>query len=196
VREANNSSPKDRRPPSVRRCPDDEFEAILRVVNEAAAAYAGVIPKDRWHVPYMPRRELEDEIAAGVVFRGIEADGALAAVMGSQDVLDVTLIRHAYVRPAFQGRGLGSALVRSLRRRTKRPILVGTWRAATWAIRFYEKHEFRRVPDAWNAQLLGTYWRIPRRQVETSVVLADRRWRRQGSPAVARDREPGAAPRR
>ena len=178
MRETNTLSPGRRRPPSVRRCPDDEFEAILRIVNEAAAAYAGVIPKDCWRVPYMPRHELKGEIAAGVVFRGIEADGALAAVMGNQDVLDVSLIRHAYVLPSVQGRGLGSALLRSLRRRTKRPILVGTWRAATWAIRFYEKHGFRRVPDEQIDRLLSRYWTIPRRQVETSVVLADQRWRR------------------
>jgi len=176
VRAANTFSPKNRRPPSVRRCRVDEFEAILRVVNDAAAAYGGVIAKDFLRVPYMARRELEAEIAAGVVFRGIEADGALVAVMGNQDVVDVSLIRHAYVRPGFQRRGLGSALVRSLRGRTKRPILVGTWRAAAWAIRFYEKHGFRRVPDEWNDRLLRTYWTIPRRQVETSVVLADQRW--------------------
>lgn len=178
MRETNTLSPQKRRSPSVRRCTDDDFEAILRIINEAAAAYAGVIPKDCWHVPYMPRHELGDEIAAGVVFRGVEADGALAAVMGSQDVLDVSLIRHAYVRPAVQSRGLGSALLRSLRRRTKRPVLVGTWRAAAWAIRFYERHGFRRVPDEQIDRLLSTYWAIPRRQVETSVVLADQRWRR------------------
>jgi GNAT superfamily N-acetyltransferase len=178
LRETNTLSPQKRRSPSVRRCTDDDFEAILRIINEAAAAYAGVIPKDCWHVPYMPRHELGDEIAAGVVFRGVEADGALAAVMGSQDVLDVSLIRHAYVRPAVQSRGLGSALLRSLRRRTKRPVLVGTWRAAAWAIRFYERHGFRRVPDEQIDRLLSTYWAIPRRQVETSVVLADQRWRR------------------
>ncbi len=178
MRAADTVSPEHLRPPPVRRCRDDEFEAILRVVNEAAAAYAGVIPKDCWRVPYMAHRELEGEIAADVVFRGIEADGALAAVMGSQDVLDVSLIRHAYVRPGFQRRGLGSALLRSLRRRTKRAHLVGTWRAAAWAIRFYEKHGFRRVPDEWNDRLLRAYWTIPGRQVETSVVLADHRWRR------------------
>jgi GNAT superfamily N-acetyltransferase len=156
----------------IRRCRDDEREAILGIVNAAAEAYRGVIPADRWHEPYMPRAELDAEIAAGVVFWGYEQDGALIGVMGIQPVRDVVLIRHAYVAPTGQGRGVGGALLEHLMAAAAGPVLVGTWAAAEWAIRFYERHGFARVPPSRTAELLRSYWDIPERQIETSVVLA------------------------
>jgi GNAT superfamily N-acetyltransferase len=155
----------------IRRCRDDEREAILGIVNAAAEAYRGVIPADRWHEPYMPRAELDAEIAAGVVFWGYEQDGALIGVMGIQPVRDVVLIRHAYVAPAAQGRGIGGALLRHLLATVSGAVLVGTWAAAEWAIRFYVRHGFALVPRERVPQLLRAYWDIPERQVETSVVL-------------------------
>jgi len=157
----------------IRLCRDNERTAVLAIVNAAAGAYRGVIPPDRWHEPYMPREELDGEIAAGVVFWGHEEGGQLLGVMGLQAVRDVDLIRHAYVRPESQGRGIGSALIRYLRALTTRPMLVGTWAAADWAIRFYERHGFRLVSPARKAELLKAYWSIPDRQIETSVVLAN-----------------------
>jgi GNAT superfamily N-acetyltransferase len=140
------------------------------IVNAAAVAYRGVIPEDRWHEPYMGMAELEGEIAAGVEFWGYEDDGELLGVMGIQPVNDVTLIRHAYVSPAAQGRGIGGALLAALDARGTGQRLVGTWAAASWAIRFYERHGFVAADDP--ATLLRRYWSIPERQIETSVVLA------------------------
>jgi GNAT superfamily N-acetyltransferase len=157
---------------TIRRCRDDERPAMLAIVNAAAEAYRGVIPADRWHEPYMPAAELDGEIAAGVVFWGAEVDGALLGVMGIQAVRDVDLIRHAYVLPATQGRGIGSALIEHLLRTTTRQLLVGTWAAAEWAITFYRRHGFQQVSPATKTRLLQTYWTIPARQIETSVVLA------------------------
>jgi GNAT superfamily N-acetyltransferase len=156
----------------IRPCRDDERPAMLAIVNAAAAAYRGVIPADRWHEPYMPADELDAEIAAGVTFWGYEDDGELVGVMGIQSVDDVDLIRHAYVLPARQGRGAGTALLEQLIRTSERPLLVGTWATADWAIRFYERHGFERVTPEEKTRLLKTYWAIPERQVETSVVLA------------------------
>ena len=164
---------------SVRPCRDDERSAILAIVNAAAEAYRDVIPADRWRVPYMPPGELDAEIAAGVAFWGCEADGELAGIMGIQPVRDVELIRHAYVSPASQGRGVGGALLEQLTRRSTRPMLVGTWAAAEWAIRFYRRHGFEPVSTERKTELLQTYWTIPERQIETSVVLA-----RQGDPRL------------
>jgi GNAT superfamily N-acetyltransferase len=146
---------------------------VLAIVDAAAEAYRGVIPDDRWHEPYMTAQELDDEIAAGVVFWGWEANGALLGVMGSQDVGDVDLIRHAYVLPSAQRQGVGAALLEHLRSLSDRRMLVGTWEAATWAIGFYERHGFELVPRGRAAALLRRYWAIPERQVETSVVLAN-----------------------
>jgi len=157
----------------VRRCRDDERATILAIVNAAAAVYRGVIPADRWHEPYMPADELNGEIGAGVAFWGCEADGVLVGVMGFQPVHDVDLIRHAYVLPGSQRRGVGGALLADLRRLTRRRILVGTWAAADWAIRFYERHGFALVSPASKITLLKTYWSVPDRQIETSVVLAN-----------------------
>ena len=155
----------------IRACRDDERAAILEIVNSAAEAYRGVIPADRWHEPYMTRAQLEKEIGAGVRFWGWEEDGRLVGVMGLQDVRDVTLIRHAYVRTSERGRGIGSALMDALVAQAKAPLLVGTWAAAEWAIRFYERHRFRLADSAEKDRLLSTYWNIPDRQRETSVVL-------------------------
>ena len=156
----------------IRLCNPHEHTAVLAIVNAAAEAYRAVIPADRWHEPYMPREELDGEIAAGVVFWGHEQDGRLVGVMGLQSVRDVDLIRHAYVLPESQGRGIGGALLHHLRGLSTRPMLVGTWAAADWAVRFYERHGFRLASPARKTVLLKTYWSIPDRQIETSVVLA------------------------
>lgn len=158
--------------PTIRPCHESESVAMLAIINSAAEAYRGKIPADCWHEPYMSSAELESEIRAGISFVGCEIDGALAGVMGIQSVLNVELIRHAYVLPSHQGRGIGSILIAHLRARTTRPILIGTWAAATWAISFYERHGFRLVPGTVTALLLQTYWTVSGRQIETSVVLA------------------------
>ena len=150
--------------------------AVLAVVNDGAEAYRGVIPADCWHEPYMPADELAAEIAAGVEFRLWQEDGAVIGVMGGQNVRDVFLIRHAYVRTAYRRRGIGARLLADLVARTERPVLIGTWAAATWAIAFYEKHGFRPVTPAEKDRLLRTYWTVPPRQIATSVVLGDARW--------------------
>lgn len=160
----------------IRRCEDSDFDAILEVVNDAARAYEGLIPADCWNEPYMPADELRREIGGGVEFWGVRDGGELAGVMGIQQVRDVTLVRHAYVRTARQNQGIGGALLAHLRPRSTRPVLVGTWAAATWAVRFYEGRGFRRVSGQEKDRLLQTYWSIPARQLETSVVLADQSW--------------------
>ncbi len=160
---------------ALRRCTDDDRAEILAIVNAAAEAYRGVIPADRWHEPYMDAAQLERELAAGVEFWGIEdGAGTLAGVMGIQAVRDVDLIRHAYVRPGLQGGGIGRRLLEALTARAQRPLLVGTWAAATWAVRFYERNGFELVDREEKDRLLAAYWDIPERQVETSVVLAHR----------------------
>jgi GNAT superfamily N-acetyltransferase len=156
---------------TIHRCGDADRTAILAIVNAAAEAYRGVIPEDRWHEPYMPSDELDAEVAAGVAFWGYEEDGELLGVMGIQPVLDVVLIRHAYVAPSSQGRGVGGALLEHLLATVPGPVLVGTWAAAEWAIRFYERHGFTAVPRERVPELLRAYWDIPERQIETSVVL-------------------------
>jgi GNAT superfamily N-acetyltransferase len=160
----------------IRKCGEGDFETIYEIINGAAGVYEGVIPQDRWNEPYMSAAELAEEIEAGVTFWGYEVGGELVGVMGVQPVKDVTLIRHAYVRPAFQKQGIGGKLLSALRRRTTGPLLIGTWADAVWAIHFYEKHGFRRVTPEEKDRLLQTYWSIPERQVQTSVVLADSTW--------------------
>ena len=155
----------------IRPCRRDEHAAMLDIINSAAEAYRGVIPSDCWHEPYMSSRQLAHEIAAGVAFSGYEVDGELIGVMGIQHVRDVDLLRHAYVRPGQQQRGIGSTLLEHLKRSTRRRILVGTWAAAEWAIRFYQRHGFEAVSAEDKVSLLKTYWSIPDRQIETSVVL-------------------------
>ena len=155
----------------IRRCANADFPAIEAIISEAAQAYRGVIPADCWHEPYMTGLALEAEVDAGVNFWGWEESGTLIGVMGIQHVRDVTLIRHAYVRTAHQGRGIGGALLTFFANQTADPLLVGTWAAAEWAIRFYERHGFRLVSPQEKDRLLSTYWNIPSRQKETSVVL-------------------------
>ncbi len=158
---------------NIRRC-HDEYAAILTIVNAAAEAYRGVIPPDCWHDPYMPLSELRQEIAGGVEFWGAEIDGELVGVMGIQPMRDVDLIRHAYVSPGRQRSGIGAALIQHLRGQSTRCMLVGTWAAASWAIDFYCRHGFDLVPPEDKTRLLKTYWSVPDRQIETSVVLAAR----------------------
>ena len=156
----------------IRLCLSNEHATMLAIVNAAAEAYRGVIPTDRWHEPYMSLSELQGGIAHGIVFWGYEIDDALIGVMGTQTVRDVELIRHAYVLPTHQGHGVGRALLAHLMGLTSRPMLVGTWAAADWAIRFYQRHGFELVSPQSKNSLLKTYWAIPERQIETSVVLA------------------------
>lgn len=154
----------------------DDFATVHRIINEAAEAYRGVIPEDRWHEPYMTEAELAQQMDDGVGFVVWEEDGTLSGTMGIQRAQDVYLIRHAYVAPAFQRRGIGDALLDFLLEQTPGRILVGTWAAAVWAIRFYEKHGFDLVQDAKQKnKLLDTYWAISARQRDTSVVLDYRR---------------------
>jgi N-acetylglutamate synthase-like GNAT family acetyltransferase len=160
----------------IRRSGEADFAAMLSIVNDAARAYRGVIPVDRWHEPYMSAGELATEIADGVVFWVAEQDGRLAGVMGIQDKGDVALVRHAYVAPTTQRAGVGTKLLRHVEALVDKPILIGTWAAASWAIDFYRRNGFTVVSSGDKDRLLRTYWSIPARQIETSVVLADGRW--------------------
>lgn len=160
----------------IRRARPDESIAVAALIEEAAAVYRGVIPPDCWHEPYMPVDELVREVDDGVRFWALEQSGRVVAVMGLQHVRDVALIRHAYVLPAQQGRGHGSALLAHLREVTDMPMLVGTWRAAAWAVRFYRRHGFSLLDPLDTDRLLSRYWSVPARQREASVVLADARW--------------------
>lgn len=163
---------QDAEPHAIRPCSESENQTIMAIINDAAMAYKGVIPADRWHEPYMPLDALEAEIAAGVRFTGYTLNGLLVGVMGIQNVRNVRLIRHAYVLSGHQGLGIGSALINHLRGSGASPILIGTWAAASWAITFYQRHGFALVPETVTAQLLKTYWDVPERQIATSVVLA------------------------
>jgi GNAT superfamily N-acetyltransferase len=160
----------------IRRFHEADLAATLAIVNDAAQAYRGVIPVDRWREPYMPAEELMEEIADGVVFWVAEDAGRLLGVMGIQDKRDVALVRHAYVAPTVQRKGVGTKLLRHVEGLTDRPLLIGTWADASWAIEFYRRNGFTVVPGKDKDALLRRYWSIPARQVETSVVLADRRW--------------------
>jgi GNAT superfamily N-acetyltransferase len=155
----------------IRRCTKEHVGEILEIINDAARAYRGAIPADRWHEPYMPEDELRAEMAAGVAFWGLTRDSRLAGVMGLQYVQDVALIRHAYTRTAIRGSGVGGALLEHLKREAGAPLLVGTWKAATWAVRFYERRGFVLTSESEKERLLKRYWSIPERQVEESVVL-------------------------
>ena len=158
----------------IRQCSESDIEAIFGIINDAAVAYKGVIPDDRWHEPYMPIEEIREAIKDDVVFWGFEHEGRLAGVMGIQDKRDVVLIRHAYVNTRLRRQGIGAKLLRYLEGLTDKPILVGTWKAAYWAIAFYRKNGYSLVSDEEKDRLLRKYWSIPERQVETSVVLAKR----------------------
>lgn len=155
----------------IRRCDERDFEAIWEIINDGARAYRGVIPADRWTQPYMSREHLRHEMNDGVLFWGYDEGETLAGVMGIQAVKDVTLIRHAYVRTARQKEGIGARLLAHLRAMAPTPVLIGTWADAAWAVRFYEKHGFRVVSTEEKELLLRKYWKIPKRQIETSVVL-------------------------
>ena len=160
----------------IRPCNAVDVPVMLEIINDAARAYRGVIPADCWTEPYMSEDELRREIEDGVQFWGVEKEGQLVAVMGIQHVLDVSLIRHAYVRTAKRQKGIGGKLLDVLRVQTSRPMLMGTWAAASWAVRFYERHGFRLVTPGEKDMLLKKYWNISDRQIQTSVVLADEKW--------------------
>jgi N-acetylglutamate synthase-like GNAT family acetyltransferase len=166
----------------IRRCDESDLNAIFEIINDGAQAYRGSIPEDRWHEPYMPVEELAEEIKKGVRFWGLERDGQLLGVMGLQEKGDVCLIRHAYVRTRAQRMGVGTRLLQHLEGSLERPTLVGTWAAASWAISFYERNGYTLVPEEEKHRLLRTYWTIPERQVETSVVLANEAWRKARHP--------------
>jgi GNAT superfamily N-acetyltransferase len=158
---------------TIRPCHQADFPAIWTIINDGASAYRGIIPADCLHDPYMTVEALSHEIASGVQFWGCEDNGLLVGVMGSQDVADVTLIRHAYVRTDYQKQGVGAQLLAHLRAMASRPVLIGTWADAHWAIRFYQRHGFRLVSHEEKERLLRKYWDIPTRQIETSIVLTD-----------------------
>jgi GNAT superfamily N-acetyltransferase len=160
---------------AIRPCHQSDFLAIWTIINDGACAYRGAIPADCLHDPYMTADELNHEIASGVHFWGCEHNGSLIGVMGSQDVADVTLIRHAYVRTEYQKQGVGAQLLAHLRTMASQPVLIGTWADAHWAIRFYQRHGFHLVSLEEKERLLRKYWDIPSRQIETSVVLTDQR---------------------
>jgi N-acetylglutamate synthase-like GNAT family acetyltransferase len=151
----------------------EDLETMYCIINEAATAYKNVIPADQWKDPYMSKTELQHEIKDGVTFWCYEREKKLVGIMGIQHVKDVSLIRHAYVRKTSQNQGVGTKLLAYLCNHATRPVLVGTWAAATWAIHFYESHGFTQVTEETKNRLLRTFWSIPERQVETSVVLAN-----------------------
>lgn len=153
----------------IRELSAENADAIYEVINQAARAYQGVIPEDCYHEPYMSWEDLRSEMSV-MAFFGWEQEDRIVGVMGFQPVKDVTLIRHAYILPDYQRRGIGTRLLQHLKQITDtKRLLVGTWADASWALDFYRKQGFILLPrkDA----LLTTYWDIPQRQVETSVVL-------------------------
>ena len=157
----------------IRNATEKDFDEIYNVINDAAIAYKGIIPADRWHEPYMTKEELKEQIEGGVSFSCYIDDNKIAGVMGIQDKRDVDLIRHAYVITRKRKKGIGTLLLHELLKDSKKPILIGTWKAAHWAISFYERHGFFVVSDEEKNILLRKYWNIPDRQMETSVVLAE-----------------------
>lgn len=160
----------------IRLCDSMDLEMIFQIINDAARAYKGIIPEDRYHVPYMTMDELVIEIEAGVTFWGYEENEMLNGIMGIQDKGDVSLIRHAYVRSILRNSGIGTRLLSHLTHLTDKPFLIGTWESAEWAIQFYLKNGFELVPQEKKISLLKKYWEIPERQIETSVVLCNNKW--------------------
>ena len=145
---------------------------ILYVINDAAAKYKGVIPDNCWHEPYMSDRELLNEFKDGVRMFGYVHNNQLIGVIGYQEIKDVVLIRHAYTLTTYQGKGKGSALLEFLLNKNQNSrLLIGTWKSAKWAIRFYEKFGFVLHAKDESALLLKKYWNIPSKQIENSVVL-------------------------
>nr|WP_321356318.1 GNAT family N-acetyltransferase [uncultured Draconibacterium sp.] len=161
----------------ITKCTEKDFNTILEIINDSSTAYKGIIPEDRWKEPYMPKEELETQINEGVEFWKYEENNEVLGVMGIQFKQDVTLIRHAYIRTIARQKGIGGKLLKHLRDITQTPVLIGTWADASWAIRFYKKNGFRQVNEEEKNKLLKTYWSIPERQVETSIVLADEKWK-------------------
>ena len=160
----------------IRKLNENDFEKIFEIINDAAKAYKGVIPDDRWKEPYMQEEELAEQIRDGVEFWGYEDQEALTGVMGIQDKGEVMLIRHAYVVTSKRNSGIGTKLLNFLCSDCEKPVLIGTWKAAKWAISFYQKNKFQLVSEEEKNKLLKRYWKIPERQIETSVVLADEKW--------------------
>ena len=160
----------------IRESTDKDFDEILAVINDGATAYRDVIPPDCYHEPYMSKQDLRSALREGISFWVKENDGLMGGIMGIQNVDDVTLIRHAYVRTSQQRHGVGSKLLSHLLRLADRPVLVGTWRAADWAIQFYRRHGFEMLSQDHTPEILQRYWSISERQIETSVVLAQRSW--------------------
>lgn len=161
----------------ITKCSEKDFNTILEIINDSSIAYKGIIPEDRWKEPYMPKEELETQISEGVEFWKYEENNEVLGVMGIQFKQDVTLIRHAYIRTSVRQKGIGGKLLKHLTAITQTPVLIGTWADACWAIRFYKKNGFRQVNEDEKNRLLKTYWLIPERQVETSIVLADEKWK-------------------
>ena len=145
---------------------------ILYVINDAAVRYKGIIPDNCWHEPYMSEQELVDEFTDRVRMFGYNRNNKLIGVIGIQEIKDVILIRHAYTLTSYQGKGIGSALLKYLLKRNQNSrLLVGTWQNARWAIRFYEKFDFILHAKKQATQLLKKYWKIPLKQIKNSVVL-------------------------
>ena len=145
---------------------------ILYVINDAAVRYKGIIPDNCWHEPYMSEQELVDEFTDGVRMFGYNRNNKLIGVIGIQEIKDVILIRHAYTLTSYQGKGIGSALLKYLLKRNQNSrLLVGTWQSARWAIRFYEKFDFILHAKKQATRLLKKYWKIPLKQIKNSVVL-------------------------
>ena len=159
------------------KCEQEDFKKIYHIINDAAMAYKGIIPADRWHEPYMTEEELKRQIDDGVQFWGYKENNQIIGVMGIQFKSDVTLIRHAYVRSKDRNKGIGGKLLKHLYSIASTPVLIGTWADAKWAIDFYLKHGFRLLPKTEVNSLLRKYWTIPVRQLEASVVLASSTWR-------------------
>ena len=150
----------------------NDTSKILNIINDASLRYKGIIPENCWHEPYMSEQELIDEFNNKIHMFGYHKNNKLIGVIGVQEVKDVILIRHAYTLTAYQGKGTGSALLKYLLKKNQNSrILVGTWRHATWAVRFYEKFGFVLHAKEQSALLLKKYWKIPSKQIENSVVL-------------------------
>ena len=156
----------------IKECTKKNISNILHVINDASLKYKGIIPNDCWHEPYMTKQKLIYEFANCVRMFGYNKDNTLVGVMGIQELKDVTLIRHAYILTQYQGLGIGKSLLQHLfKTRKSSRLLVGTWRDATWAIKFYEKFGFVLHTKKQTAQLLKKYWNLPPKQIENSVVL-------------------------